>query len=826
MNTRLAIAIMMLASPLPGLRAEGPWPAEARAFIKSYCQDCHDGATAKAKLSLESVSTDLSTPVWVRVHDRVLAREMPPSSATQPAPKERESFVRWLGKELTQAAKARQAREGRVLMRRMNRREFETTLHDLLGITEPLGRMLPEDNSLHGFDTVSRGLETSAAHLLRHQRAADAAIAAALPAWPVRSAVRRQTGKEFLDGRPKPNREGTAPFVRFSGDTIILCAQLYKHGSVTTAHTPIAGRYRVRASVRAVQNEGRPIPVLLGKISSDRFAHERLEHLLDIQDAPAGKSRIIEIETDLPAGEQVYVEGIGLTFFQELSKRLKGAPVGDSYAGPGLAVDWIELEGPLGAGVGYGRLFGELPQVPSRHVEETLAGKPVKDDWKKWPVPGEFTKYPLTPVSHKPAADAGRLIRKFLPLAFRRPVSDEQAEHYVGIVMRLLEAGEPFDQAMRAGYKAILCSPWFLNHVESPGKLDDHAVAARLARFLWSSMPDAELMAAAASGKLGEPAILRTQTERMLNDPKSTRFVRSFVDQWLDLGKFLDMKPDEIYVEYDEMLAWSMPNETYRFFREVLDRDLPTSSFVSTDWTFLNSRLARHYGIPGVEGLELRKATLPPDAHRGGVITHGSILKLTTNSSYTSPVKRGAWILERIIGKPPSPPPPDVKAVEPDIRGATTIREQLDKHKNSESCASCHVHIDPPGFALENFDVIGGWRERYRVKQGGQKGTDYVDLPRVPGRKAWLAKPVQADGVTADGQPFGNIDDYRSLMLKDPDQLTRNLAGKLILYSTGAELDFADRGVVEQVVREAAARKHGLRSLIHAVIQSPVFLHK
>ena len=816
---------LMLNSQAP-LQAADKLPDDVRTFFGKYCLDCHDNSTAKAKLSLESLAPDFSNAAWVRAHDRMQAREMPPPEMPQPKPEELASVLKWLGQELTVAARVRQSTEGRVLLRRMNRREYETTLHDLLGIAEPLQRLLPEDNAVHGFDTVSRGLETSATHLLRYQEAADAAIKAALPTWPIHNTVRRQTGRAFLDARPKPNREGTAPFVRFEGDTIILCAQLYKHGSVTTGHTPIAGRYRVRASVRAVQNEGKPIPVLIGRISSDRFAHERLEHLLDIQDAPSDKTRILEIEAKLPAGEQVYVEGIGLTFFQALAKQLNGAPVGDDYKGPGLAVDWIELEGPLDAGVGYGRMFGELPQVPSRYLAETLAGKPVADDWKKWPVPGEFTKYPLTPVSLNPSADSDRLIRAFLPLAFRRPVTEAQAAHYIQIVQDQLAAGERFDDALRAGYKAILCSPWFLNFVEQPGKLDDFAVAARLSRFLWNSMPDAELMATAVSGKLTQPAVLRTQTERMLNDQKAARFARSFVDQWLDLGKFLDMKPDEIYVEYDDKLAWSMPQETRRFFDEVLANNLSSASFVQTDWTYLNSRLAQHYGIPGIEGLELRKVTLPQDAHRGGVITHGSVLKLTTNSSYTSPVKRGAWILERIIGKPPSPPPPDVKAVEPDIRGATTIREQLDKHKNLAVCASCHVHIDPPGFSLENFDVVGGWRERYRVKQGGEKGTDYAELARFPGRKVWLAKPVQAGGSTAEGQRFENIDDYKQLVLNDPDQLTRNLVEKLIVYSTGAEIDFADRSVVEQIVRDLKAQKYGFRSLVHAVIQSPIFLQK
>jgi hypothetical protein len=378
---------------------------------------------------------------------------------------------------------------------------------------------------------------------------------------------------------------------------------------------------------------------------------------------------------------------------------------------------------------------------------------------------------------------------------------------------------------MRAGYKAILCSSAFLYYVEEPGRLDDHALAARLARFLWNSMPDAELSALASGKKLSSPAVLQAQTERMLKDPKAARFVRAFTDQWLNLGKFLDMKPDGIYLEYDEHLAWSMPLESRKFFEEMLTRDLPVTSLVQSNWTFLNSRLARHYGLPDVPGLELRKTSVPANSPRGGLITQASILKLTTNASYTSPIMRGVWVLDRILGKMPPPPPPDVQAIEPDIRGATTIREQLEKHKNVAACASCHVHIDPPGLALENFDVVGGWRERYRVNQGGD-GNERVELVNYPGIQVWLAKPVQADGKTADGQHFQDITEYKKILLKDPDQLTRNLAAKLILYSTGADIDFADRAVIEQIVRDVKAKNHGLRSLVHAVIQSPLFLHK
>jgi hypothetical protein len=801
-----------------------------RGFFTAHCIECHDAQTKKGGLDLTALRADFTNAAtfarWVKVHDRVQAGEMPPKKSAQPAAEARAAFTKSLGALLHEVSAAQQRQFGRVGVRRMNRAEYEQTVHDLLGITVPLAELLPEDNAAAGFDNVSSALETSATHLVRYQEAADRALAAALPAWPLTNSVRRWTGRQFLDSRPKPNREGTAPFVRFEGDTIVLCARLYKHGSVTTPPTPAPGRYRVRASIRAVHTGGQTTPVLVGKISSDRFAHEKLQHMLALFDAPADRARVIEIEATLPAGEQVYIEGMDLPFFQDQKKQRNGEPVGDDFKGPGLAVAWIELEGPLDARVGYARLFGDLPQVPARYLADTLAGNPVRDDWKKWSVPGEFTKYPLVPVSANAKADAERLLRAFLPRAFRRPVSDETAAYFIRFAHAQLDAGETFGDALRATYKAALCSPHFLLYLEKPGQLDDFAVATRLARFLWNSLPDDELTALAAKGELTRPVVLRAQTERLLKDARSRRFAGSFTGQWLDLRKFHDMKPDALYVEFDDMLAWAMPLETASFFDEVLARDLPSSAFVDSDWTFLNARLARHYGLPGVTGLEMQRVNLPPKSRRGGILTHASLLKLTTNATYTSPVKRGAWVLDRIIGKPPPPPPADVAAVEPDIRGATTLREQLDKHKNVAICASCHVHIDPPGFALENYDVVGGWRDRYRVKQPPPKGGEYVELVNYPGKKVWLARPVEAGGETDDGRAFANFDDYKRLLVSDGDQLTRNLAQKLVTYATGADLQFADRAVVEQIVADVRRQNHGFRALLHAVVQSPVFLSK
>jgi hypothetical protein len=793
------------------------------AFVSAHCIDCHDGETKKGGLDLTTLKLpgeDASAAArWVRIYDRVVAGEMPPKNKRQPAAADKKQFTDALAKELVAVARTAQEKDGRAAVRRMNRREYQTVLHDLLGISADVKSVLPEDSHVRGFDTISRGLETSAAHLLAYQRAADLALDAALPRSPQSSRKLRHTGRQYLEDRLSVHRRDIDPFVKLNGDALVLHARVYGDLSMQAPKTSTPGRYRLRAALRAVNTDGKPMPVLIGQ-KVDRFQAEKLMHIIDYRDVPADRAAVIEL--DVIPHSFFYFEGVTLPFFTDFQKSRgeRGKqPLETDFAGPGLAIDWVEIEGPLDLDVGHRRLFGDLPRLP-----QMPEGKALPTNWTQWRAE-EFQSKPLAAVSKNPKADAERLIRSFLPVAFRRPPTDAQVTRHVKVAHDLIDGGETFDQAIRAAYRDILCSPHFLYYIEEPGRLDDFALAVRLARFLWNSVPDEELTRVAANGSLREAKVLRAQTERMLNDAKSERFVHAFTDQWLELGKFLDMKPDAIYVEFDDQLAWSMPMETREFIREMLAHDRPVADLVHSDWTFLNSRLAKHYGVPDVHGMELRRVALPRNSRRGGVLTHAALLKLTTNGSYTSPVKRGAWILERILGKAPAPPPPDVAAVEPDIRGATTIREQLDKHKNVAVCASCHVHIDPPGFALENFDVIGGWRERYRVKHGGN-GNDYVELANYSGRKVWLAKPVQADGETSDGRRFRDIDEYKQLLLADPDQLSHNMAEKLILYATGAEVDFADRAVVERIVEESKTHRHGLRSLIHAVVQSTIFQTK
>ena len=804
------------------------------AFIEANCMGCHDADESKGDLNFEALPTDLDDQEalrrWILVFDRVRLREMPPKKKKQPQPEARRKFLASLEASLHEASLISQ-REGRVTLRRLNRTEYENTLHDLLDVAVELRSLLPEDNKVAGFDKVSAGLGTSAVHLVRYQEAAALALSYALPPRVIDVSGKKQrfTGREWLEKKPKVYHKGIVPWSRLEGDAFVFRAQLYKHGSVHTDRTQLAGRYRYRASVRAYNTGGKPISVDVGRISTDRFGHQDLEHLLTIEAAVEGKSRIVEVEADLIAGEQVYLSPRELTLFRAWPKD-RPKPDDPKFEGPELAGEWVELEGPLGLGKTYQRFFGGMERVPDRFLEQIKAGGKNVPDWKRWH-PGEFLKpqnrlrFLLKDEVLREVAE--RLIKEFLPMAIRRPPSEEVLTFYLGRAEKLLDEELPLDEVLLKVYKEILCSTRFLFRIEKAGELDDFALASRLSYMVWNSMPDAELLALAGKGLLKEDKTLRTQTERMLKDWRARRFIEDFTGQWLNLSEIHEMKPDKLYGEYDEALAWSMPEETRRFFVEMLEKNRPVTEFIHSDWTFLNGRLAFHYGISGIVGMNMRKVKLPADSPRGGLLTQASILKITTNATYTSPIMRGAWVLDRLLGMPPSPPPPDVEAIEPDIRGAVTLREQMKAHKTQAVCASCHVKIDPPGFALENFDVLGGWRERYRVSKGGE-GIDRVKLANHPkdNYHVYLARPVEAHGKTASGQVFQNIDDYKRILLKDPDQIARNLARQLLVYGTGADLSFAERREVERIVATTKSKGYGFRTLLHEVIQSRIFRTK
>lgn len=472
---------------------------------------------------------------------------------------------------------------------------------------------------------------------------------------------------------------------------------------------------------------------------------------------------------------------------------------------PGVAFHWLEVEGPIvkeWPPASYRALFGDVPfKQAGRHVEA---------------------------VSEQPMKDAGTLLAAFMDRTYRRPVAKAESDRFYQYAQQLLLKEESFTEAMIATYSAVLDSPEFLFHCGQPGELDDFALAERLSFFLGESMPDEQLRALARQGKLREAKMLRAEVDRMLDKPEAKRFVKEFLNSWLKLDEINDTDPDrELYPEYagDWWLVNSMVQESRLYFADLIAGNRPARNVIDADYTFVDERLARHYGVPGVFGPSFRRKSLPEKSPYGGILTQAAVLKVTANGTVTSPVLRGVYVMERLLGDPPSPPPPSVPDVEPDIRGAATIRELLKKHRADASCASCHKKIDPPGFALESFDVMGRWRENYRsLAQGservegvGRSGNEFVH---------YIGKEVDASGVTPRGEHFDDILQFKKLLLQDEEAIARNLTEQLLVFATGAPMGFADRDHVSAILEKSRASAFGVRTIIHEIIQSPLFLRK
>ena len=412
--------------------------------------------------------------------------------------------------------------------------------------------------------------------------------------------------------------------------------------------------------------------------------------------------------------------------------------------------------------------------------------------------------------------------------AYRRPVDEAQFQRFLTLFNQQFELGRGFTRSLISAYTAILTSPGYLYVQEAPGKLDDYALATRLSLFLWNSPPDGQLLSLAASHRLSHPEVLKAQTDRLLNDPKSRRFIDAFTDYWLDLRKIDDSSPSStLYNDYelDDPLKLAAMDETRLFVQELVRQNLPVRTIVNSDFTFLNERLARHYGIPGVTGVEMRKVTLPKDSVRGGLLTQASVLKVTANGTTTSPVLRGVWIMDRILGFHTAPPP-GVPAIEPDIRGAVTIRQQLDRHRADAMCASCHRKIDPPGFALESFDVMGGWRDRYRAVAENEKPEPGIGLSGQPFAFHY-GLPVDSAGTLPDGPTFRDIREFKQLLIdREEKTVARNVVSQLATYATGAPVGFSDRKQVDAILDQTQGSGYGVRSIVHGIVGSDLFRYK
>lgn len=763
--------------------------------------DCHDADVKKGGLDLTTLSTDGADAAahkkWVRVYDRVVTGEMPPEKRERPAEQELKSFMAVLGKDL--AAK-HETQKGTVL-RRLNRSEYQNTLNDLLGVQVDVAELLPEDGRAHGFDTVGEALSISGVQMQRYMEAAELALNAAL-----HQESKPEMIHETHSFEHERNKDaiGKHWLKRPDGAIVVFNDGGFPGTQLWGMKVKAAGDYRLRIKGYGYQIE-EPVVFALITGTFDFRTADFVTH--SFHELPAGQPGEVEVVVPLKAGQGVKLSPQGLNGPSGRSPSKDGPA---NYPGEGFALLSVEIEGPL------------VKEWPPRGKTLLLGDAKVSEVMPKQPWKRKERGYKpvFTAECDDPTGEARRLLPAFVSAAYRRPVTSEECEPYLKLFAEQLSHGEGFLASMRSAAVAVLCSPEFLFLKESKGRLEDWQLAARLSYFLTRSSPDAELLTA----KIGQPEVLKAQAARLLSGQHMDKLVADFTDGWLNLREIEFTTPDkQLYPEYDELLLHSMLKETRSFITTLIRDNLDVSNLIRSDFAMLNSRLARHYGIPGVDGLAVRKVNLPADSRRGGIMTQASVLKVSANGTNTSPVLRGVWVLDRLLGQEPSPPPPGTPGVEPDIRGATTLRELLDKHRSMDSCNGCHRAIDPPGFALENYDVIGGWRERFRSIEKGDKVDLSINGRRVTYR---LGPPVDASGELAGRGSFTDIRGFQQLLMQDKERVVRCVTEKLLTFASGREMGFSDRAEIQRIVASLSGGEHGMRDLIHAVIQSDIFRHR
>lgn len=824
---------------------------------------------------------------WIKAHDRVQTGEMPPKKKQRPEGWQVDEFLRLLSAEITESENQMIAETGRSVKRRLNRYEYENSIRDLLSLPHlKIKDSLPEDSTAHGYNKLGEALDVSHVQLARFLRVAESALREAVIrqvekpkqfrrryySWdqlkftrgngpPIRKTYPvlgyelrhdlnvRPDGKAGRFIRPLPGDHSDP--TRRGEEAVVKVMSTYEHVEIQfdEFRAPYSGHYRLKFAGYTVWmapdysklTKGRRTePITIYADTPPRILR-RLGHF-DFGPQPS----VQEIEVWLKAGETIRPDASRLVrsrppHFQN--------PLLQEDGMPGVAFKWMEVDGPLFESwppPGHELLFGELKTVADGSDATDRFNPNVYPNYER----GSYTTEPnkldvldgiynannqpparrhVIVESRKPSEDADRLLRNFLRHAYRYPPSKADHDRFLNLINNALDKGHSFTDSMIAGYTAVLASPGYLYHQARQGPLDGHGLAERLAYFLWNSPPDETLLQTASSGTILDPSIMDQQVERMLDDPKARRFVTAFLDYWLDLRQIAASDPDsELYPEYqlDDALVESLPEETRIYFHELIKGNLGVRHVIDSDFVLINERLATLYEIEGVSGAHFRPIELSADSPRGGLMTQASVLKVTANGTTSSPVTRGAWIMERILGHHIPPPPPSVQAIESDIRGAKTIREHLALHRSDKSCNVCHVKIDPAGFALENFDVMGGWRDRYRTTSKGE-GENVVGVGHngSPNRYR-LGQTVDASGNLPDGRHFENIRELKQLLLADEKQLARNLINQLTIYATGAPIRFSDRRSIEEILRNSQVDGFGLRTLIHELVRSDLFLYK
>lgn len=744
LSPRVAAEAAPTDSPLP-------YETTVKPFFETHCLSCH-GEKQKADLDLRlyesAADVQSHRDVFRLVLQNIENRTMPPENKPQPDPSERDAVVGWLRLELARVD-CTKPDPGRVTLRRLNRVEYNNTIRDLVGVDFEPAADFPMDDIGYGFDNIGDVLSMPPIlfekYLAAAERIMDAAIVTGPPPLPTQRAegAKMQGGQRGQDGwRSLPSQgEITADF-----------------------HLGKPGAYRLRAALTAQQAGGENARAALRLDDATKGEFEVTARFDTLQ--------VVEIEVQLDEGRHRF----GAAFLNDYYNPEAANPEDRDR---NLHVGWLEIAGPIPA---------EPSPLPETH-RRVFVAKPADDS--------AFAR----------TETARMLIGRFAQRAFRRPVTQTEVDRLTTLFEQAAADGASFEAAVRVALEAVLISPRFLFRLEAqpnPGDpaevqaLDEPALASRLSYFLWSTMPDAELLRLAGEGRLR--ANLDAQVHRMLADPKAQALVENFAGQWLELRRLRVVEPDSgVFPTFSPDLREAMRRETELFFAHIMREDRSVLEFLEADYTFANAALARHYGLPMAESAGFRKVSLNGTG-RGGLLTQASFLTITSNPTRTSPVKRGKWVLENILGTPPPEPPANVPPLDNQEKLTGTLRERMEQHRVDPLCASCHQRMDPIGFGFENFDGIGAWRD-----------TD-------------AGAPVDPSGRLVSGETFAGADELRQILLTAKrGEFLQCVAGKMLTYAIGRGLEHYDQCALDEIVNSQESADHRFSSLVLGVVHSAPF---
>lgn len=718
-------------------------------FLSRHCYACHNKEKRRGDLALDGHRDDEEVPkhrdLWENVLEMVRTGEMPPKDRPRPDPAEADSALRALEGVLARFDCSGPRPAGRVTLRRLNREEYNNTIRDLVGVDFQPASDFPNDDVGYGFDNIGDVLSLSPLLFEKYLAAAEAILERAV----------------VVADPPKPSLSRLDLRASFgaSGERRGFGTFLHSRGTFSGEGYFDEGDYIVRAEVFSEQADDEPVRAAL------RFGRTDLQEF-EVR-ADRSNPLVVEANVRLRAGTNRFSVAF-LNPYREPETSAKP----DRYRRR-LFVRRIALDGP------YNPPAPVLPEVHKR-IMAHREGLP-------------------------PREAAREIVARFATGAFRRPVKPEEVERLLKLYDRAEKEGERFEDRVRLALQGVLVWPAFLFRVEldppgaKPGTsypVGEYELASRLSYFLWSSMPDQELFALAGQGRLRQE--LPAQVRRMLEDPKSDAFVRNFSGQWLTTRKLAYVAPDpKEFPGFDEALRAAMMRETELFFEAILREDRSILDLLDADFSFVNDRLAKHYGIAGVEGKEFRRVKLP--ANRGGILTQASVLTLTSNPTRTAPVKRGKWVLDQVLGTPPPPPPPDVPNLDEEKRLTGSLRKVMEQHRENALCASCHRRMDPIGFAFENYDAVGAWRDR-----DGEF-------------------PIDPSGVLPEGRSFRGPGELKAILKENKAAFSRCLAEKMLTYALGRGLEYYDKCAVDEILEALAANGERMSALVMGVIESEPF---